>query len=201
VSSFARRERRRISRRERDASRLRPALRRLSLSPRAAPAQDAIHRHADAIDLRAREFFGSCIRFRISTVNGMRSRLNDDFQTYKLELKMKTTQTLLALVIAAIAPLAAQAESPDAIKFNDAPSTLSAAQVRADYLAMDKSGQRFGEAYPIAISNGASVLTRQEVRADYLAMDRSGQRFGEAYPTPAVGTTITSAAGMHADVR
>jgi len=123
------------------------------------------------------------------------------FKTHKLELKMKTTQTLLALVIAAVAPLAAQAESPDAIKFNDAPSTLSAAQVRADYLAMDKSGQRFGEAYPVAISNGASVLTRQEVRADYLAMDRSGQRFGEAYPVTAGGTTITSVAGTHADVR
>jgi len=131
----------------------------------------------------------------------MRFDIEHDLQTHKLELKMKTTQTLLALVIAAVAPLAAQAESPDAIKFNDAPSTLSAAQVRADYLAMDKSGQRFGEAYPIAISNGASVLTRQEVRADYLAMDRSGQRFGEAYPEPAGRTTITTVAGMHAAVR
>ena len=98
-------------------------------------------------------------------------------------------------------PLAAQAESPDAIKFYDAPSTLSAAQVRADYLAMDRAGQRFGEAYPVAISNVASVRTREEVRNEYLAMSRNGQRFGEAYPESVGGTTITSVAGLHADVR
>jgi predicted outer membrane protein len=98
---------------------------------------------------------------------------------------MKANQALFALVIAAVAPLAAQAESPDAIKFYDAPSTLSAAQVRADYLAMNRSGQRFGEAYPVAAEQIASVRTRQEVRAEVLAMDRSGQRFGEAYPAHA----------------
>ena len=113
---------------------------------------------------------------------------------------MKANQALIALVIAA-APLVSFAESPDAIKFYDAPSTKSVAQVRGEYLAADHSGQRFGEAYPLATTNSASVKTRQEVRQEYLAMDRSGQRFGEAYPAPAVGTTITSVAGMHADVR
>lgn len=108
---------------------------------------------------------------------------------------MKANQALFALVIAAVAPLAAQAESPDAIKFLDAPSTLSAAQVRADYLASDRSAPRFGEAYPTATTSIASVRTRQEVRAEVLAMDRNGQRFGEAYPSHG------SAASDVADVR
>src|SRR5262245_38726803 len=95
---------------------------------------------------------------------------------------MNTKQTLIALAIAALAPPAANPESPDAIKFNDAPSTLSAAQVRADYIAMDRSAQRFGEVYPVAINNVASIKSRDEVRAEFLASNRSGQRFGEAYP-------------------
>ena len=111
---------------------------------------------------------------------------------------MKAKQTLIALAIAAVAPLAAQAESPDAIKFFDAPSTMTKAEVRADYLAMDRSGQRFGEAYPSAIENVASVRTREEVKAEYLAMDHSGQRFGEAYPA---GATVTNVADIHAAVR
>jgi hypothetical protein len=114
---------------------------------------------------------------------------------------MNVKQTLIAIAIAAVAPIAAQAESPDAIKFYDAPSTLSAAQVRADYLAMNRTGQRFGEAYPVAIEQVASVKTREEVRSEFLAMDRSGQRFGEAYPAPANATTITGVAGLHAEVR
>jgi len=118
---------------------------------------------------------------------------------------MNAKQTLIALVIAAAAPLAAQAEQ----RFGEAypiasveqPSTLSAAQVRADYLSMDRSGQRFGEAYPVASANPSSVLTRQEVRADFLAMDRSGQRFGEAYPSKGADTTISGLAGLHAEIR
>jgi hypothetical protein len=111
---------------------------------------------------------------------------------------MKVNQTLFALVIAAVAPLAAQAETPDVIKFVDQPSTMSVAQVRADYLSAQHTGQRFGEAYPAAITDMASVRTREDVRAEYLAMDRSGQRFGEAYPGGAANSNV---AGMHADVR
>jgi predicted outer membrane protein len=114
---------------------------------------------------------------------------------------MKTNQALFALVIAAAAPFAAYAESPDAIKFYDAPSTLSVAQVRADYLASDRAANRFGEAYPTTYAQTQSVKTRQEVRADYLASDRSGQRFGEAYPTPANAKSVNSVAGMQADVK
>jgi hypothetical protein len=107
---------------------------------------------------------------------------------------MKASQALFALVIAAVAPLAANAESPDAIKFYDTPSTLSAAQVRAEYLASSHAGQRFGEAYPIASVATPGVRTRGEVRAEVLAMDRSGQRFGEAYP-------ITDMTTLSADMR
>jgi predicted outer membrane protein len=116
-----------------------------------------------------------------------------------MEQKMKANQALFALVIAAAAPFAAYAESPDAIKFVDAPSTLSVAQVRADYIASAHSGQRFGEAYPVADVQSQSVKTRQEVRADYLASDRRGQRFGEAYPANGNATTIV--AGMQAEVQ
>jgi hypothetical protein len=118
---------------------------------------------------------------------------------------MKATRALFALVIAAAAPFAAQAEQRFGeaypIATTDAPSTLSAAQVRADYLAMSRSGQRFGEAYPVATTDSASVRTRQDVRSDFLAMDRSGQRFGEAYPGAGSDSTLTSVAGMHADIR
>jgi hypothetical protein len=132
----------------------------------------------------------------------MRSTLNESFINPRpLESKMKANQALFALVIAAVAPLAAQAESPDAIKFIDAPSTLSAAQVRADYLAMDRSSQRFGEAYPVALTSTASLRTRAEVRAEVLAMDHSGQRFGEAYPAFDSKPIITDVAGMQAAVR
>jgi len=51
----------------------------------------------------------------------MRFDIEHDLQTPQTGAKMKTTQTLLALLSPAVAPLAAQAESPDAIKFNDAP--------------------------------------------------------------------------------
>lgn len=112
---------------------------------------------------------------------------------------MKTRQALFALVLAAAAPFAAYAESPDAIKFVDAPSTLSAAQVRADYLASAHVGQRFGEAYPTAEASTQSVKSRQEVRADYLASDRSGQRFGEAYPANAAHAGKVT--GVTADVQ
>lgn len=105
---------------------------------------------------------------------------------------MKANQALIALVIA-VAPLASFAESPDAIKFYDAPSTLSVAQVRGEYLSSDHSGQRFGEAYPVAVAKSASVKTRQEVRSEFLAMDRSGQRFGEAYPAGATSNTSITA--------
>lgn len=112
---------------------------------------------------------------------------------------MKTRQALFALVIAAAAPFAAYAESPDAIKFNDAPSTLSSAQVRADYLASARAGQRFGEAYPGGVVQAQSVKSRQEVRAEYLASDRRGQRFGEAYPADA--DTASNVASLNADVQ
>lgn len=112
---------------------------------------------------------------------------------------MKTRQALFALVLAAAAPLAAYAESPDAIKFADAPSTLTAAEVRADYVASAHVGQKFGEAYPTAAASAQSVKSRQEVRADYLASDRNGQRFGEAYPANAVRNAKVT--GVTADVR
>jgi len=118
---------------------------------------------------------------------------------------MNAKQTLIALVIAAAAPLAAQAEQ----RFGEAypiatieqPSTPSAAQVRADYLSMDRSGQRFGEAFPVASANPSTALTRQEVRSDFIAMSRNGQRLGEAYPATGSDTTITGVAGLHADIR
>lgn len=112
---------------------------------------------------------------------------------------MKTNQALFALVIAVAAPLAAHAESPDAIKFYDAPSTLSVAQVRADYIASAHAGQRFGEAYPNADVQTQSVKTRKEVRADYIASDRSGQRFGEAYPANAAN--VAKVAGLNAEIQ
>jgi hypothetical protein len=118
---------------------------------------------------------------------------------------MNAKQALFALVIAAAAPFAAQAEQRFGEAYplatTDTPSTLSAADVRADYLSMDRSGQRFGEAYPVATAKTSSQLTRQDVRADFLAMNRSGQRFGEAYPAPASETPIVGVAGLHADVR
>jgi len=112
---------------------------------------------------------------------------------------MKTKQTLIALAFAAAAPLAAHAETPDVIKFIDPPSTLSVAQVRADYLATMKQGQRFGEAYPTAEGQTQSVKSRQEVRAEYLASDRSGQRFGEAYPAGA--ENAAKVVGLHAEIQ
>ncbi|HTT13105.1 MAG TPA: hypothetical protein VMG60_19715 [Burkholderiaceae bacterium] len=116
---------------------------------------------------------------------------------------MNAKQTLIALVIAAVAPLAAQAESRFGegypIAMDDAAGTATRDQVRSEFLASAHGAQRFGEAYPVAIDDAASKLTRAEVRADFLAMTRGGQRFGEAYPT--YGATKFSVAGMHADVR
>jgi len=118
---------------------------------------------------------------------------------------MNAKQTLIALVIAAAAPLAAQAESrfgegyPTAMV--DVAGTATRAEVNADLLARDRTGQRFGEAYPVAIDSSASMLTREEVRADFLVMNRKGQRFGEAYPAPVYESSNVSTAGMHADIR
>lgn len=119
---------------------------------------------------------------------------------------MKAKQTLIALVVAAVAPLAAHADSRFGegypLAMDDAAGTATRAEVRAEYLAARDAGPRFGEQYPVATDNVASVRTRQEVRSDFLAMSRNGQRFGEAYPTPVYGATGTSSvAGMHADVR
>lgn len=100
---------------------------------------------------------------------------------------MNAKKSLVALAFVAVAPLAAYAESPDAIQFQDTPSTLSTAQVRAEYLALDHTGQRFGEAYPFASADVPAARTRAEVRAEVLSMDRRGQRFGEAYPGGVAG--------------
>jgi hypothetical protein len=100
---------------------------------------------------------------------------------------MNASKTLLALVIATVAPLAANAESPDAITFQDAPATLSAAQVRAEYLAVVRSAPYFGEAYPFQNADVPSARSRAEVRAEVLSMDRRAQRFGEAYPGDVAG--------------
>jgi hypothetical protein len=118
---------------------------------------------------------------------------------------MNAKQTLIALVIAATAPFAAQAESrfgegyPTAMV--DTAGTATRAEVRAEFLANSGTGQRFGEAYPVATETAGSVLTREEVRADYLAMNRNGQRFGEAYPAHVYGSTTSHTGGMQANVR
>src|SRR5262249_4232061 len=118
---------------------------------------------------------------------------------------MNAKQTLIALVIAAVAPLAVQAESRFGdgypIAMQDAAGTATRDEVRADFLASSRAGSRFGEDYPVAIDNVASLRTRDEVRSDYVAMNRNVQRFGEAYPTPVYGTTTTTLTGMHAAVR
>jgi len=119
---------------------------------------------------------------------------------------MNAKQTLIALVIAAAAPLAAQADSRFGegypIATQDAAGTATRDEVRAEYLANSNAASRVGENYPIAIDNVASLRTRDEVRSDFVAMNRNVQRFGEAYPTTVYGTTATTTvAGMHADVR
>jgi hypothetical protein len=130
--------------------------------------------------------------------------MNETLQT-TLEPTMNAKQTLIALVIAAAAPLAAQAESRFGegypIAMQDAAGTATRDEVRANVLAVNRAGSRFGEDYPLAIDNVASVRTRDEVRSDFVAMNRNVQRFGEAYPTPVDGTTTTTLSGMHAEVR
>jgi hypothetical protein len=116
---------------------------------------------------------------------------------------MKAKQTLIALILAAVAPLAAQAESRFGegypIAVDQAAGVATRNEVSSDYLAMSRNTQRFGEEYPVATDNTANVRTRDEVRSDFLAMSRNGQRFGEAYPAPAY--TTTNVGEMHADLR
>ena len=118
---------------------------------------------------------------------------------------MNAKQTLIALVIAAAAPLAAQAESRFGeaypIAMQDAAGTATRDEVRAAYVANSPACSRFGEAYPVAIDSVASLRTRDEVRSEFVATNRNVQRFGEAYPTPVYGTTTTTLTGMHAAVR
>src|SRR5262245_12545964 len=65
---------------------------------------------------------------------------------------MNLKQILIVTTIAALAPLAAHA------------------------------GQKFGEAYPLAVEQASSTLSRADLREEVLALDRVGQNFGEAYP-------------------
>jgi len=65
---------------------------------------------------------------------------------------MNVKQTLIAITLVALAPLAAQA------------------------------GQKFGEAYPLDVVDAPSTLTRADVREEVQSLDRKGQNFGEAYP-------------------
>jgi hypothetical protein len=68
---------------------------------------------------------------------------------------MNMKQILIAAAVVALAPLAAQAGA---------------------------STQKFGEAYPVEITDSASVLSRADVRDDVLALDREAQSFGEPFP-------------------
>lgn len=68
---------------------------------------------------------------------------------------MNAKQVLIAAVLVAVAPLAAQAMP---------------------------SKQKYGEAYPLDIVEQPSTLTRAEVRNDVLSLDRSKQNFGQAFP-------------------
>lgn len=69
---------------------------------------------------------------------------------------MNVKQVLIAAAIAALAPIAAQANGV--------------------------YKQKYGEAYPLEIAPTPSVLTRAEVREEVLSLNRQGQQFGEAFP-------------------
>ena len=45
-----------------------------------------------------------------------------------------------------------------------------------------QAAQKFGEAYPLDISETASTLTRADLREEVLSLSHEGQQFGHAYP-------------------
>ena len=69
---------------------------------------------------------------------------------------MNIKQILVVTALAALAPVAAQANI--------------------------QSKQKFGEAYPLETTELVSTLTRAEVREEVLSLDRTGQNFGQAFP-------------------
>jgi hypothetical protein len=69
---------------------------------------------------------------------------------------MNVKQVLIATAIAAVAPIAAQANGV--------------------------YKQQFGEAYPYEVVQTTSTLTRAEVRDEVLSLNRQVQNFGQAFP-------------------
>jgi len=91
---------------------------------------------------------------------------------------MKAKLILVAAAVAAVAPLAAQAESPfSAITpVQEARSTLTRAEVREDFLAQDRHAQNFGEAFPYQVADPMTMRLLAEVRREALMASRA---FGE----------------------
>jgi hypothetical protein len=80
------------------------------------------------------------------------------------ELAMKSKSILFAAVIAAVAPFAAQAETPFALQFDDGPSTRSRAEVRAELAAV--RGARANDIDPFGAPAAAPARSTAEVRAE-----------------------------------
>jgi hypothetical protein len=91
---------------------------------------------------------------------------------------MNTKHVLIATAIAALAPIAAQAESPFAgvNLATEAKSTLTRAEVREEVFALDRSGQNFGQAFPYEVKDPMTMRLLAEVRREA----RNAQRmYGE----------------------
>lgn len=88
---------------------------------------------------------------------------------------MKAKQILVAAAFAAVAPFAAQAESPFAgfTPVQEARSTLTRAEIREDFLAQDRHSQNFGEAFPYMASDPMTMRLLAEVRREALMASRA----------------------------
>lgn len=87
---------------------------------------------------------------------------------------MKAKQILFAAAVAAVLPFAAQAESPFAgVTPVQEKSHLTRAEVRADFLAQDRSIQNFGEAFPYMVADPMTMRLLAEVRREALMASRA----------------------------
>lgn len=95
---------------------------------------------------------------------------------------MNTKQILIAVAIAALAPIAAQAGQKFGEAYNldvvETPSTLTRAEVRDEVLSLNRKVQNFGEAYPHQVKDPMTMRLASEVRRE---ARNSSRMFGEIW--------------------
>jgi len=89
------------------------------------------------------------------------------------EQTMNVKQILIATAVAALAPIAVQAGTYQQkfgeaypVETIEAPSMLTRAEVRDEFLSLDRHGQNFGEAFPYQAKDPMTMRLRAEVRRE-----------------------------------